>query len=95
MPRAELDASQLAQDVVDAWGMAMLGGTGKALSADFKALFEKACAYRSAKEVADNHREHGRLTEEEAQQEQRTRAAFLKAYVPVARMALRWCEERV
>ena len=94
MPQIELDASQLAQDVVDAWGMAMLVGTGKALSADFKALFEKACAYRTAKEVADNHRDQG-LTEEEVEREQVTRKDFLKAYLPVARMALRWCEERV
>jgi hypothetical protein len=95
MPQVELDASQLAQDVVDAWGMAMLGGNGKVLYADFEALFQKACAYRSAKEIADNRRESDRLTEQEAEHERITRTEFLKAYLPVARMALRWCEERV
>jgi hypothetical protein len=95
MPQVQLDASLLAQDVVDAWGLAMLGGNGKALSTDFKALFDKACAYRTAKEVADNHREHGGLTEEEAEREHVTRKDFLTAYLPVARMGLRWCEERV
>jgi hypothetical protein len=96
VPRREVDVSQLAQDVVDAWGTVMQGGKGAALSADFKVLFEKACAYLAAKKIADdNHREHGRLTQEEAEQEQRTKTEFLNAYLPVARMALRWCEERV
>ena|SRR6266853_1524756 len=79
----EFDVSPLAQDVVDAWGTVMQGGKGDALSADFKALFEKASAYRSAKRIADNHREHNKLTKEEAEQEQRTRNEFLDAYLPV------------
>jgi hypothetical protein len=70
-------------------------GGGAALSADFKALFEKACAYLTAKRIADNQRKHDRLTREEAEQEQRTRKDFLTAYLPVARMALAWCSERV
>jgi hypothetical protein len=94
LPRQEVDVSQLAQDVVDAWSTAMQGG-GAALSADFKALFEKACAYLAAKKIADNHREHGRSTEQEAEREQVTRKDFLNAYLPVARMALAWCSERV
>jgi hypothetical protein len=94
LPRQEVDVSQLAQDVVDAWSTAMQGG-GAALSADFKALFEKACAYLTAKRIADNQRKHDRLTREEAEQEQRTRKDFLTAYLPVARMALAWCSERV
>jgi hypothetical protein len=95
LPRREVDVSQLAQDVVDAWGTVMQGGKGAPLSADFKALFEKACAYLAAKKIADNHREHGRLTEREAEREQVTRKDFLNAYLPVARMALAWCSERV
>jgi hypothetical protein len=94
-PEREVDVDVLAQDVVDAWGTAMLGGNGKALSADFKALFEKACAYRRAKEVADNHREHNMLTGQEEEREHRTRKEFLNAYLPVAKLALRWCEDRV
>lgn len=71
------------------------GGKGAALSADFKALFKKACAYLTAKGVADNHREHNMLTAQEAEQEQRTKTEFLNAYLPVARMTLAWCSERV
>ena len=94
-PQLEFDAGLLAQDVVDAWGTVMQGGKGKALSADFESLFEKACAYRIAKRIADNHREYERLTKEEAEQEQVTKKEFLKAYLPVANMAMEWCAERV
>ena len=70
--------------------------TGKARpwTADFKALFEKACAYSTAKDVADNHREHDRLIEENATREQATKKEFLDAYLPVARMAMEWCSQR-
>jgi hypothetical protein len=95
LPQREFDADQLAQDVVNAWGTVMQGGNGKALSADFKDLFEKACAYRTAKEVADNHREHNMLTVAEEEREQITRKEFLDAYLPVARMAMEWCAQRV
>ena len=81
--------------MVDAWGAVMQAGNGKALSADFKALFEKACAYRTAKEVADNHRDNDRLTEEDATREQTTKKEFLDAYIPVASMAMEWCARRV
>jgi hypothetical protein len=94
-PERELDVVVLAQDVVDAWGMAMLGGKGAALSRDFKALFDKACAYRTAKEVADNHRAHNMLTQQEEEREHRTRKEFLNAYLPVVEIALKWCSERV
>ncbi len=76
----ELDADQLAQDVVNAWGVNMNAGNGKYLSSDFKALFDKTCAYRDAKKVADNRREHNMLTDEEATQERAARKEFLDAY---------------
>ena len=94
LPHGEFDADQLAQDVVDAWAVAMLAGNVKNLSADCKALFEKACAYRTAKEVTDNHREHNMLTVAQEEREQRTKKEFLEAYLPVAKTALRWCSER-
>ena len=94
LPQGEFDADQLAQDVVDAWAVAMLAGNVKNLSADYKALFEKACAYRTAKEVTDNHREHNMLTLAQEEREQRTKKEFLEAYLPVAKTALRWCSER-
>ena len=94
-PQREFDTYLLAQDVVNAWGTVMQDGKGKALSADFKALFEKACAYRTAKEVADNHREHNMLTVAEADREQITKREFLNAYLPVAKMGMEWCAQRV
>ena len=82
--------------MADHWlGTVMQAGNGKALSADFKALFEKACAYRNAKEVADNRREHDRLTEQQAEQEQITKNEFIDAYLPVARQAMGWWARRV
>jgi hypothetical protein len=50
------------------------------LSTDFKALFEKMQAYRTAKNVADNHREHHMLTDQEAAEERATKKVFLDAY---------------
>jgi hypothetical protein len=50
------------------------------LSTDFKALFEKMQAYRTAKSIADNHREHNVLTEQEAAEERATKKVFLDAY---------------
>ena len=76
----ELNADQLAQDVVNAWGVNMNAGNGKYLSSGFRALFDKTCAYRDAKKVADNRREHNMLTDQEAAQERTTRKEFLDAY---------------
>ena len=79
-PKREFDVDQAAQDVVNAWGTHMKAGTSEHLSADFKALFERMQAYRYAKKVGDNRREHDALTEEEATQEQITKKEFLDAY---------------
>jgi hypothetical protein len=78
MPRLELDADEAVQD--DAWGALRTSPASRPLSTDFKALFEKMQAYRNAKNVADNHREHHMLTEQEAAEEQRTKKEFQDAY---------------
>ena len=76
----EIDADQAVQDVLDAWGALRTSPASRPLSSDFKALFEKMQAYRTAKSVADNHREHHMLTEQEAAEERATKKVFLDAY---------------
>jgi hypothetical protein len=76
-PKREFDADEAAQDVVNACAMALQSGT---LPADVNELFDKMQDYRNAKTVADNRREHLRLTEEEAERERTTKREFLDAY---------------
>jgi hypothetical protein len=80
VPQRDIDVDQLAQEVVIAWGTATQAGNGKYLSTDFKALFDKTCAYRIAKNVADNRREHGVVTAEDALRQGRAKKEFLDAY---------------
>jgi hypothetical protein len=56
-------ADELAQEVVNFWGMTVKDGDGATLAEDFMAVFEKACEYRNAKKIADNHRRANILTE--------------------------------
>jgi hypothetical protein len=76
----EIDADQALQHVLNAWGAICTSPARRPLSTDFKALFEKMQAYRMARSVADNHREHHTLTEQEAAEERATRKVFLDAY---------------
>ena len=48
VPERDIDVDRLAREVVNAWGTATQAGRGKHLSTDFKALFDKTCAYRMA-----------------------------------------------
>ena len=73
-------AEELAQQVVDVWASNVGAGHGAHLTADFKALFEKANAYRNAKRVVDCHRESNCLSRSEAAEETETREAFAKEY---------------
>ncbi len=73
-------ADELAQDVVNAWGSNVSAGNASKLTPDFKALFETACRYRTAKQIADNHREFGMLSEQWAAREKEAREAFARAY---------------
>ena len=59
-------ADHLAQEVVNEWGAS--GGDAAPLTADFRALFEKASRYRSAKEKIVNHRDF--IVTTEARREQ-------------------------
>ena len=76
-PKREFDADEAAQDVVNACATALQGGS---LPPEVNELFDKMQDYRNAKTVADNRREHLRLTEEEAEREGTTKREFLDAY---------------
>ena len=80
MPRLELDADEAVQDVLNAWGANRTSLEPQPFNADFSALFDKMMVYRNVKTIADNRREHNRLTKEEAQREQVTKKTFLDAY---------------
>lgn len=74
-------ADEFAQNVVNAWGQNMRAGNGPLLSEDFKVLLDKACNYRQAKQLADNHREFGMLSAKDAQEETDTRLELVQAYI--------------
>lgn len=74
------NAADLAQAVVNDWGMNIHAGNGLVLSAEFLALNEYACRYLEARSVAGNHRKFSGLTEEAAAREAATQLEFAKAY---------------
>jgi hypothetical protein len=71
---------ELAQEVVNAWGINVTAGNGAYLTADFRVVFDKCCAYRDAKKTADNHRKFNMLSEREAAEEESARQAFWETY---------------
>ncbi len=71
---------ELAQSVVNAWGVNVEAGHAADLTTEFKALLDRACRYQSFRRVADNHREFSMLTEQEAAEEKTAREAFAEAY---------------
>ena len=73
-------ADDLAQEIVNAWGISVSAGNAATLTTDFKALFEIASLYRNARETADNHREFNFLSEQESTQEKEMRESFAIAY---------------
>ena len=74
------NADTLAQEVVNACGINVTAGNAELLAPDFKALCEKAFIYRETKRLADNHREHGGVSQRLAAEEKATRQAFAEAY---------------
>lgn len=73
-------ADELAQEVVNAWGLNTQAGNAATLTDDFKAVFDKACWYREAKRVADNRREFKMSSAADAATEQAMRQTFAEAY---------------
>jgi len=74
------NADELAQRVVNVWGPYASVGRQNELPADFMDLFEKACRYRDAKDIADNRREFNSLTQRDEAREADTRLDFAKSY---------------
>jgi hypothetical protein len=71
-------ADKLAQDVVNAWAINKQGS--RARDPEFDSLFDKTCLYRTAREIADNHRKHSVLSEHDEATEKATRQAFAEHY---------------
>jgi hypothetical protein len=76
-------ADKLAQDVVNTWGQVAKPGSATALTSEFKSLVDKAVLYQNAKKLADNHREHNLLSQQDEAEEKATREAFAEAYKAV------------
>jgi hypothetical protein len=72
-------ADRLAQEVVDAW-RANSGADPNISTSQNRVLFNRACRYRDARSLADNHRKHKVLEEREEADEKSTRQAFAEAY---------------
>jgi hypothetical protein len=73
-------ADELAQEIVNVWGINLSAGNAATLTTDFNALFEIACQYRTARETADNHREFNLLSEQDATTVKLTRESFAIPY---------------
>ena len=80
-------ADDLAQHVVETWGINVQSGNAAFLTPSktflttkFKDLVNKACLYRNSRRLADNHREYNVLSEQDEAEEKATREAFALAY---------------
>jgi hypothetical protein len=73
-------ADDLARQVADSWGENVQAGSAAFLTSQFNALVDKACLYRNARKLADNHRHHNVLSEQDEAEEKATREAFAIAY---------------
>jgi hypothetical protein len=68
-------ADELAQSVVNFWG-----SSHHKLPSDFMEVFEKACCYQRARDLAANRRQFGSLTSAEEAEEREARIAFARNY---------------
>ncbi len=73
-------ADDLARHVVETWGVSDQAGNATFLTTQFKVLVDKACLYQNARKLADNHRKHNVLSEQDEAEEKATRGAFALAY---------------
>jgi len=73
-------AEELAQGVVNAWGVNMRAGNAAYLTDEFNALLDKACRYRDAKRDSDTRRKLCILSELDAAQEDAACREFAEAY---------------
>jgi len=70
-------ADELVQEVYNAYGEI---GNEASVTPEFCALLDKAYMYRTLSRVADNHREHNVLTEQEVADVKVARQAFAETY---------------
>ena len=75
-------ADKLAQDVVIEWGAAVKAGNADLLPAQFEHLFDKACRFRTARMIANDHRARARggVSKAVEAEERVTRQTFAEAY---------------
>jgi len=85
----EQNADAMAQDVVNAWGVNMQAGNGPFLTEEFKVLLDKACSYRDAKELADNHRQFGMLSDRDVAKLEASQREFLAAYFQIHKQSVK------
>jgi hypothetical protein len=62
-------ADELAQEVVNAWAANIMAGNSAHMTSEFRAVFEKACAYRSVRQVTDQMGHSEALETKEARKE--------------------------
>ena len=72
------DADRLAQEVVNTWAINVQ--MGNAMTFEFKVLVDRACLYRTARRLADNHRKFDVMSEAEEAEELAVRHSFAEAY---------------
>jgi hypothetical protein len=78
------NADELAARVVDGWDKTTVASHENEKTPAYRALFEKACSYRTAKGIVENHRKSNCLSEQEVSDETETRQAFALAYFAFA-----------
>ena len=71
-------ADDLAQAVIDAWNKS--AENARDFTPAFKSLLHKTFLYRSAEQIADNHRAFDILSEGDEAREQAARLGFMRAY---------------
>lgn len=74
------NAPQLAQEVVNAWGVNWAAGNSQYFSEDFKQLLEQTFRYWDARRIAANQREYEHLTATAEAAEKKARREFAAAY---------------
>jgi hypothetical protein len=70
-------ADKLAQGVVNLWAARKQGEAVP--DPELESLFEKACLYRTAREIADDRRQVNVLSEQDADNEKATRQVFAES----------------
>ncbi len=68
-------ADKLAQDVIDAWNASPAN-----LTPEFRTLLHMAFLYKTARQIAENHRAFDILSDSDELKERAARSMFVRAY---------------